>query len=125
MDSYIVYMQTFLLAQLKIWHWQTNDHACHVALGELYEAAGDKVDGIVELWQGRTQTRITVVDCEHKCPVDFKNPEQAIDALQEAVELTASKVRELEKLESYGDVVNILEELNGILGSTMYLLTLK
>lgn len=33
-------------------HWQTKSYAEHVALGDLYDGIVDKIDGIVEMYQG-------------------------------------------------------------------------
>lgn len=34
-------------------HWSTNSYAAHMALGDFYDALVDKIDGIVEAYQGQ------------------------------------------------------------------------
>ena len=125
MDQYIFNIQSNVLSQLKIWHWQYTAFSSHVAIGELYESLSDILDTVVETWQGRTQSRIKIGQLERAPHVDFEGAEQAIELLSDAVEQTVAQVAELKKLDAFSDVINLLEELNGILGKTMYLLTLK
>lgn len=41
-----------LLNQTRVFHWQTNKYAEHVALGGLYEKLDDLVDGFIETYAG-------------------------------------------------------------------------
>lgn len=125
MDEYIFHVQCNVLPQVKIWHWQTMDHAAHVALDGLYEAIVDAIDKVAESYQGRTGTRIAVDGEQRQEIVDFKSAEQAINMLNDLVNVTITQIDTLKKIDTFGDIINLLEELNGILGKSMYLLTLK
>ena len=126
MDRYIFATQINVLPQIKFWHWQTEEHAVHVALGDLYDQLSELLDTIVEAWQGKTQTRITV---KHNGsawqPSDWESAETAATFVSRLIENTVEEINELKKLDSYGDIINLLEELNGVLAKSMYLLTLK
>ncbi len=41
-----------ILAQVKIFHWQTYGYAEHTALGSYYDAMSDFIDSFVESYQG-------------------------------------------------------------------------
>lgn len=125
MDEYIFHVQCNVLPQVKIWHWQTMEHAAHVALDGLYESIIDAIDKVAESWQGRTSTRISVKGEQRAEIVDFSSADQAIEMLNGLVEATMTQIETLKKLDTFGDIINLLEELNGILGKSMYLLTLK
>lgn len=47
-----------LLNQIKIYHWQTNKHSEHVELDNLYKSLSDSIDDYVEVFMGKTQSRI-------------------------------------------------------------------
>lgn len=125
MDEYIVNIQANVLPQIKFWHWQTTTNASHVALGDLHDALVASIDNVVESFQGRTKSRIDVEGFKTAQLVNFKDPSQAVELLGGTIEMTISQIEELKKLDTFGDIINLLEELNGILGRTMYLLTLK
>lgn len=125
MDGYIVNIQANVLPQIKFWHWQTTTHASHVALGDLYDALVKSIDGVVESYQGRSGVRINIEGVDQVMSVNFKDAAQAVEMLAGVVEQTVSQIKELKKLDTFGDIINLLEELNGIVGRTMYLLTLK
>lgn len=125
MDEYIVNIQANVLPQIKFWHWQTTTHASHVALGDVYDALVACIDSVVESYQGRTKSRIDIEGFDTIQLVNFKDPSQGVELLGGVIEQTISQVEQLKKLDTFGDIINLLEELNGILGRTMYLLTLK
>lgn len=125
MDEYIFNIQASVLPQIKFWHWQTTTHASHVALGDLYDALVESIDKVVESYQGRTNSRISVDGISQMQMANFKDAPQAIELLGDTIEQTITQIEQLKKLDTFGDIINLLEELNGILGRTMYLLTLK
>lgn len=125
MDEYIFNIQASVLPQIKFWHWQTTTHASHVALGDLYDALVDSIDKVVESYQGRTNSRISVDGISQMQMANFKDASQAIELLGDTIEKTITQIEQLKKLDTFGDIINLLEELDGILGRTMYLLTLK
>lgn len=126
MDRYIFATQINVLPQIKFWHWQTEEHAVHVALGDLYDQLSELLDTIVEAWQGKTQTRITVKHNRSAWQLsDWESAETAATFVSRLIESTVEEINELKKLDSYGDIINLLEELNGVLAKSMYLLTLK
>lgn len=125
MDQYIFTIQANVIPQIQIWHWQTDNKAIHAALGDLYADLIEALDQVVEAWQGRTQTRVTVKDAKVYPLTDYENAQGAIDLLAATVDSTLEQIEQLNKVGSFGEITNLLEELNGILSKTMYLLTLE
>lgn len=125
MDQYIFTIQANVIPQVQIWHWQTDNHAVHVALGDLYASLIEALDATVEAWQGRTQTRISINGADSRPLEDYQDAQTVIDLLASTIQATIDQLDQLKKLGSFGEVINLLEELNGTLSKTMYLLTLQ
>lgn len=125
MDQYIFNIQHNVLSQLKFWHWQTTGFASHVAIGDLYQEISDLIDEVVEVWQGRTQSRITIEGFDMIVPTDFKDAATVVEMLSQLVERTIAQIAKLEEVGAYGEVTNLLEEVNAALSKSMYLLSLK
>lgn len=50
--AFVVVRFLHMLAQLKVYHWQTNVYARHIATDKLIESLTEKVDRFVEAMQG-------------------------------------------------------------------------
>jgi len=105
--------------QLRIFHWQTPSYAEHKALGKAYEALDGLIDTFVESWMGATGEKIqagfkiTLVDHKNKAAVDLMN--QAYTFLTGELE---------ETLKGRSELLNIRDEMLGVVQQTRYLLTL-
>lgn len=45
-------------------HWSAQSHAQHTTLGEFYDDLIPLVDSLVEMYQGRTRSRLAIPFCE-------------------------------------------------------------
>lgn len=105
--------------QIRIFHWQTASYAEHKALGKAYEALDGLIDTLIESYMGATGEKIkagfklTLVDHKNKAAVDLMN--QAYTFLTGELE---------ETLKGRSELLNIRDEILGVVQQTRYLLTL-
>lgn len=116
-----------LHAQLRVLHWQTTSYAEHKALGKAYEDLDGLIDQFVEVYfgahgrhssaleEGKSHAPQEIVDYGEITPAELVD--DGIAFLKEEIE---------EYLEdSDTDLLNIRDEMLGVLNRTKYLLTLK
>jgi len=107
--------------QAQVFHWQTIKYAEHEALGIFYEEFPEKMDLLIESFQGLTGARMKV----HNKPVQLVNRESCEDVKKWAGEVRMS----LEEIgrhihPSYTEVINVLDELKTITDQLLYRLSL-
>lgn len=103
--------------QLKVYHWQTNSYAKHVAFGGAYDDLGALIDGFVEVLMG-----IEGVVAIAPFKLANKNQKDENEFILESIDLM-KKMKE--SLQEYPDLLNTADEMIGVLGKLKYLLTLK
>jgi hypothetical protein len=108
--------------QIRILHWQTTGDARHRALGSLYESLGDKIDMFVETMFGKygrvkftPEFTITLKDLSN-LGVDIYMNETA-DYLISLTDVFDPRID--------SDLLNMRDEMLGLVNHTKYLLTLK
>jgi DNA-binding ferritin-like protein len=109
--------------QLRIYHWQTKGFARHKAFGETYEQLGDYIDEFVEISMGKygrfnlsddTKT-ITLINLSEMNPSDMiKTCTDALIGFSEELDNTKDT-----------DLLNLRDEILGLLNKLLYLLTLE
>lgn len=105
--------------QLRIFHWQTASYAEHKALGKAYEALDGLIDTFVESYMGATGEKIkagfkiTLVDHKNKA---------ALDLMDQAYTFMTGELEET--LKGRSELLNIRDEMLGVIQQTRYLLTL-
>jgi len=107
--------------QLRIFHWQTKSYAAHKALGKAYEGLDGLVDTFIETALGRNEADfsngnidIKLFDIKELCPCT------AIDTYKAfLIEITQKLNPDLDS-----DLLNIRDEMLGLLNQTSYLLKL-
>lgn len=104
-------------SQIKIYHWGTDSYAVHKASNRTYEDFSDKLDVFVECYQGYFP-RIKFCQCCKHLNLDELNVEEWIGETLGAINGLRSMIQE-------SDLLNILDELAGVLARFKYLLTLK
>ena len=110
----LIYLQN----QFKIFHWQTFSYAQHQAFGGLYSDLSGAIDEFVETYQG-------IYD-----RLSFTGEMFAFSDLKESnfSVILADQVSTLKTYEEYfagnTDLLNIRDEILGILNKTSYLLSL-
>jgi hypothetical protein len=114
----IIFKMVQMEQQLRILHWQTKSYARHQAFGNTYAALGDLIDSFVEAYMGK-YGRVKVSN-----PVELRNIDNDVDLLiEEYVEFLGSITEQLEPADT--DLLNIRDEILGLMNKLKYLLTLK
>lgn len=107
--------------QLKIFHWQTTSYSQHKAFGKAYDDLSDLIDSFVEIYfgkYGKVKAKLTY-------NIELDNLEDNyIDYVNNYVEYLLSLNGELDSLKDT-DLLNIRDEMVGVLNQLKYLLTLK
>lgn len=98
---------------LHLEHWATRSYAAHVALGELYDGIIDKIDDVVEMYQGAVEMLGDVKT--------GTTSGELIDHLREEADWIETNMEEL----SAGTkaVENALQDLTGLYYTAIYKLT--
>lgn len=98
---------------LHLKHWATTSYAAHVALGELYDGIIDKLDNIVEMYQGAVDI---IGDVK---PAMVKG--ELVDHLRDEADWIEANMEEI----SAGTkaVENALQDLTGLYYTAIYKLT--
>lgn len=70
--------------QIKLWHWQTGNHAEHVSLGSLYDVATELTDRFVEVYCGINDVCPSAASIPSMTLVDYnsKNPDKAYESMR-------------------------------------------
>ena len=114
----IIFKMIQMEQQLRIFHWQTKSHARHKAFGKTYAALGDLIDSFVEVYMGK-YGRVKVSG-----PIELKNIDNDVDlVIEEYVEFLVSITEQMDAADS--DLLNIRDEILGLMNRLRYLLTLK
>lgn len=111
-----------VLPQIKLWHWLATTQSTHEALGDLYDELDDKVDELVEVWQGVSQNRVSFSTPPKQEFVD--SDEGRLDYLTTYLRDVADQIESVEGSDSDA-LVNTLDDIRTIVGKALYLLTLK
>jgi hypothetical protein len=113
---------------IKVFHWQTNKYAQHIASDQLYTTLQTLIDQWVEVYQGKYGTLIFDDDSKVSIPLrnvdleDFKlHLKQFKQFLMEQIPTHLGKDKEMKNT----DLLNIRDEMLAITNKTLYLLTLE
>ena len=108
-------------------HWQTKSYTEHKALGKCYEALDPLIDQFVEVYFGAHDRHTAVASSgESRAPLELADYGDITP--QELIEDGIAFVKtEVEKYvdEDDTDLLNIRDEMLGVLNQTKYLLSLK
>lgn len=107
--------------QFRMFHWQTESYAQHKAFGEAYEGLDELVDEFVEVFQGKNGIVVPSGGVKMKLENLDSKPVDMIDVFVDY--LTNDLPKELKKEDT--DLLNIRDEMLGLLNKTKYLLLLK
>lgn len=98
---------------LHLKHWATTSYAAHVALGELYDGIIDKLDEVVEIYQGAVEMIGDVEPATVKDDIIAHIRDEA-DWIEENMEEISAGTKAVE---------NVLQDLSGIYYRAIYKLT--
>jgi hypothetical protein len=110
-----------LQTNIRMYHWQTDSYSRHKATDNLLENLDPLIDKFMEVYQGKYGkikkglTNITVRSLNEETAPDFIN--QCIQFLNNICD----EEQHIKKTDS--DILNIRDEITGILNQTLYLFT--
>jgi len=111
-----------LQAQLRICHWQTKGHARHTAFGELYSELDGLIDEYVEQAMGK-YGRFVLDDETNTYKIENLKDLDPQAFCKTVAEALVQFTEQLE--ESDTNLLNIRDEMLGLVYKTAYLLTQK
>lgn len=117
--NFIVFF-LMLQNQLRVWHWQTEIFAEHMAFGNTYETLDEHIDRFIEAYTGRYGRQYHNLEFSiHNYPETdrVKKINRFIQVLEEKFDIALQ--------EKDTDLLNIRDEILGDLNKLKYLLTLK
>lgn len=103
---------------MRVFHWQTKSFAQHEAFGMSYDTLDDLVDTFVEVYLGKTQSRIR----EDELHIVLSTRVEVIEFLQNSIEYLTKFTQVFDSEDS--DLLNIRDEMLACLNKLKYLLTL-
>jgi len=104
-----------VLNQLKIDHWQTKSYAEHKAFGTAYEAFDELFDKFVEIYYGR----FTIDDTQKIFTI--KSDAYVDGAITRYTAMRSSVITYLSELvKGYGDLENVVDEIEGEFNHLLY-----
>lgn len=109
------------VTQLRVWHWETRNHACHLAMGSAYEAFTEMIDRYVEVYQGRND-RLPLPTFDY-CPEYSPVKETSGKIRWFRQYLLIDLTQDLDKTTD-SDLLNLRDEMLAELNKLSYLLTL-
>lgn len=113
-----------ILAQVRLFHWQTSSYAQHVAFGEYYEELSDLIDTFVESYQGK-YCRINL-SSEENHEISLKGyHEETVNLFVDEICKYLTEVLCTTFNEDDTELKNIIDEMLGATDKLAYLLTLK
>ena len=108
-------------AQVKLYHWQTKIYARHVASDKLFGEINELIDKFIEIYIGKNG-RPTLSTKQNTLKLDNFNDEAMVAYLQKWIRYFQDKLPEmLDKKDT--DLINIRDEMMGLLNNTLYLFT--
>ena len=108
-------------AQVKLYHWQTKVYARHVASDKLFGEINELIDKFVEIYIGKNG-RPTLPTTQRSLKLDNLSDEDMVKYLQKWIRYLQDKLPEmLDKKDT--DLINIRDEMMGLINNTLYLFT--
>lgn len=107
--------------QLRIFHWQTDIYASHEAFGDAYEGMDKLIDSFVEEYMGRfgRSKPTTTFSIELK-------PLQNNDVVESSLNSFLIYLKDMtSEIPEETNLLNIRDEMMGVVRKLQYLLTLK
>lgn len=107
--------------QFRVFHWQTESFAQHKAFGEAYESLEGLIDEFVEIYQGKNGIQNPADGLKIKLENLDGNPVDMIEVFIDYLKDDLPSMLD----EKDTDLLNIRDEMLGILNKTKYLLMFK
>ena len=119
-----------MINTVKLYHWKTRSYSTHKATDELFEALNMKIDSFVEILLGKPEIaygkkRETILNVKKLTFKSYKNNEDFKKQIEiykhYLISLSKSKLNN----EKNTDLMNLRDEILGLMNQFLYLLTLK
>lgn len=120
--AFIVVRFLHMLAQLKVYHWQTDVYARHVATDKLITSLTAKVDEFVETMQGRDGVH-TMLEPNTTLPLHNMSDADATALLTQIKTFLLGPLTSA--VGSHVDLAAIRDEMVADVNQTLYLFSLK
>ena len=111
-----------MLHMIKIYHWNTHSYSQHKATDELHERLSSNIDKFVEVFLGKTGSRLRHLDARIRL-MNLRNTNDLKERIFRFREFLIGMSDCLHK-SSDSDLLNIRDEILGDLNQFLYLLTL-
>lgn len=108
--------------QFRVLHWQTKSYAAHKALGKAYETLDELIDTFVETALGRQEADFSNGNLTIKL---FDIKEISFSTLLDTYKQYLSEITVRLDPEKDTDLLNIRDEILGVINHTSYLLKLQ
>ena len=115
MNKYAATLLGFVF-QMHVYHWQSLSFANHMALGELYDGIHDLTDTFMEAYMGKYGREQTAVNSAILVDYDVNNKMEKINEFEQF--LVNCDLPDT-------DLLNIRDEMLGLVHKVKYLLTLS
>lgn len=112
-----------LQSQLRVLHWQTKSYAEHKALGKAYEGLDGLVDQFVEIHSSKYGN--TFATPNFNFTVNNYTNSNSLGVIQNAIYYLTHELPEKLDSKQDTDLLNIRDEMLGVLNQTKYLLRLQ
>ena len=110
--------------QIKLYHWQTSVYARHIASDTLGTGLAPLIDRFMEVLQGKLNRRVGLMNSTELplVPLDDKS---IIDFLQQSKQYLESITKLKIVRETDTDLLNIRDEMVGLMNQTLYLFSFQ
>lgn len=119
--SYLLVFQS----QLKVHHWFTGSYSEHKALQKAYETLDELFDTFVEIYLGKYGKNEHIVSSYELTVDGWDSAQNMADYYRKKKESLVNYLRGVLNPEGDKDLLNIVDEIEGALNQTIYLLNLK
>ena len=125
-DQHMIVMFLRMLNTVKLFHWKTSNYAQHKATDELYTNLNLSIDTFVEIFLGKTGSRVNLTGTKSLPLLDFTD----VNHFKKEIEMYKKYLIDMshhsmlnEKQDT--DLINVRDEILGHLNQFTYLLTFK
>jgi len=131
-SSDLVYFFFELSNQIKLYHWQTSIYARHVASDQLFLGLLPLIDQFMETYQGKKGLRVSLppsTNNQDRYKLDVTvyqfDDAQMVKYLTERVKFLQDKLPGQYIRSSDTDLLNIRDEMVGLINKTLYLFSFE
>ena len=119
-----------MLNTVKLYHWKTKSYSTHKATDELYEALNSKIDSFVEILLGKEiissgKKRDKILNVKNLKFKNYKNQKDFKKQIEEYKLFLINLSKSSLNTPTNSDLMNLRDEILGLMNQFLYLLTLN